>query len=158
MAFQQPGGGGPGEHHGPQGTEYTLQGVMRFLQIEWHNHERARNAWDIERAEMKAKIAKQEGECRQAKRINEQLDRQVRMLEMALKGERAKAKKEKDKERNGGKEGEKGRVNGVAAEGEERTPLSVNGEGEPLKRRMLCFQTLGGAHTNGRCSAVESTT
>ena len=41
---------------------------------------------------MKAKIAKQEGECRHAKRINEQLDRQVRMLEMALKNERAKSK------------------------------------------------------------------
>ncbi|KAL9530482.1 Striatin [Sphaerulina musiva] len=94
MAYQQQGGlgnhgGGGAEHHGPQGTEYTLQGVMRFLQIEWHNHERARNAWDIERAEMKAKIAKQEGESRQAKRINEQLERQVRMLEMALKHERA---------------------------------------------------------------------
>lgn len=63
---------------------------MRFLQIEWHNHERARNAWDIERAEMKAKIAKQEGECRHAKRINEQLERQIRMLEVALKNERAK--------------------------------------------------------------------
>ena len=98
MAFQQPGGmnGGPGagggEHHGPQGTEYTLQGVMRFLQVEWHNHERARNAWDIERAEMKAKMAKQEGESRHAKRINEQLERQVRMLEFALKCERAKSK------------------------------------------------------------------
>lgn len=95
MAYQQQGGlgnhgGGGAEHHGPQGTEYTLQGVMRFLQIEWHNHERARNAWDIERAEMKAKIAKQEGESRQAKRINEQLERQVRMLEMALKNERTK--------------------------------------------------------------------
>ncbi|KAI5365435.1 Putative striatin, WD40/YVTN repeat-like-containing domain superfamily [Septoria linicola] len=94
MAYQQQGGlgngGGGPEHHGPQGTEYTLQGVMRFLQIEWHNHERARNAWDIERAEMKAKIAKQEGESRQAKRINEQLERQVRMLENALKNERAK--------------------------------------------------------------------
>ena len=68
---------------------------MRFLQIEWHNHERARNAWDIERAEMKAKIAKQEGECRQAKRMNEQLDRQVRMLETALRNERAKSKSAK---------------------------------------------------------------
>lgn len=67
-------------------------GVMRFLQIEWHNHERARNAWDIERAEMRARIAKQEGECKHAKRINEQLDRQVRMLEVALKKEREKNK------------------------------------------------------------------
>lgn len=65
---------------------------MRFLQIEWHNHERARNSWDIERAEMKAKIAKQEGEVRQAKRYNEQLNRQVRMLEQALRNERAKSK------------------------------------------------------------------
>jgi striatin 1/3/4 len=63
---------------------------MRFLQIEWHNHERARNAWDIERAEMKAKIAKQEGDCRSAKRLNEQLDKQVRMLEKVIRDERAK--------------------------------------------------------------------
>lgn len=154
MAYQQQGGlangpGGSGEHHGPQGTEYTLQGklptldfgemgledgasgftgqctdlfvytgVMRFLQIEWHNHERARNAWDIERAEMKAKIAKQEGEGRQAKRLNEQLDRQVRMLEMALRNERAKSKggkveekkgadSEKEKKKNGDEKGTK---------------------------------------------------
>lgn len=67
---------------------------MRFLQIEWHNHERARNAWDIERAEMKAKIAKQEGESRQAKRINEQLVRQIKMLQKELTKERNKSKAE----------------------------------------------------------------
>lgn len=67
-------------------------GVMRFLHMEWHNHERARNAWDIERAEMKLKIAKQEGEVRSSKRLNEQLERQIRMLEHALKNERAKNK------------------------------------------------------------------
>jgi len=67
-------------------------GVMRFLQVEWHNHERARNAWDIERAEMKAKIAKQEGDYRSAKKLNESLDRQIRMLERAVKHERAKNK------------------------------------------------------------------
>ncbi|KAF2719573.1 WD40 repeat-like protein [Polychaeton citri CBS 116435] len=58
---------------------------MRFLQIEWHNHERARNSWDIERAEMKAKIAKQEGECRHARKLNEQLERQVKMLENVVR-------------------------------------------------------------------------
>jgi len=67
-------------------------GVMRFLQIEWHNHERARNAWDIERADMKAKIAKQEGECRKANKLNDQLEKQIRMLERALKNERAKSR------------------------------------------------------------------
>lgn len=65
---------------------------MRFLQLEWHSHERARNAWDIERAEMKAKIAKQEGEVRSAKKLNDQLNRHVQMLEQALKNERLKSK------------------------------------------------------------------
>ena len=82
-------GPGPGEHMGPpQGTEYTLQGVMRFLQIEWHNHERARNAWAIERAEMKARIARLEGEGRQARRINEQLVKQVGVLGRAVRAAR----------------------------------------------------------------------
>jgi striatin 1/3/4 len=65
---------------------------MRFLQLEWHNHERARNAWDIERAEMKAKIAKQEGEVRSAKKLNDQLNKHIRMLEKALLNERARSK------------------------------------------------------------------
>ena len=120
MAYQQSAGmgGAPphgGSEHAPQGTEYTLQGwwwhirpgrlqarvyprsmltnavgVMRFLQIEWHNHERARNSWDIERAEMKAKIAKQEGEVRHTKKLNEQLERQIKMLELALRNERSR--------------------------------------------------------------------
>jgi striatin 1/3/4 len=67
-------------------------GVMRFLQLEWHGHERARNAWDIERAEMKAKIAKQEGEVRSAKKLNDQLNKHIRMLEQALTNERTKGK------------------------------------------------------------------
>ncbi|KAK5729408.1 1,2-dihydroxy-3-keto-5-methylthiopentene dioxygenase [Elasticomyces elasticus] len=62
---------------------------MRFLSLQFHAFERQRNAWDIERAEMKAKIARQEGEVRHAKRVNEQLDRQVKMLEVALKNTRA---------------------------------------------------------------------
>ncbi|KAF1957502.1 WD40 repeat-like protein [Byssothecium circinans] len=98
MAWQSPsamnagGAGGGGDGSAPTGTEYTLQGVMRFLQLEWHNHERARNAWDIERAEMKAKIAKQEGELRSAKKLNDQLNKHIRMLEQALMNERAKSK------------------------------------------------------------------
>ncbi|OAL51052.1 striatin Pro11 [Pyrenochaeta sp. DS3sAY3a] len=96
MAWQSPsamnvgGANGGGDGNAPAGTEYTLQGVMRFLQLEWHNHERARNAWDIERAEMKAKIAKQEGEVRSAKKLNDQLNRHIRMLEQALMNERKK--------------------------------------------------------------------
>ncbi|KAI9669230.1 MAG: hypothetical protein M1817_004725 [Caeruleum heppii] len=76
----------------PLGTEYTLQGVMRFLQTEWHRHERDRNAWEIERAEMKARIAKMEGENRSGKKMQESLSKHISMLEQALKRERAKAK------------------------------------------------------------------
>ena len=65
---------------------------MRFLQIEWHNHERLRNAWDIEREEMKQKIARQEGVNKKLKRMTEVLDKHVKMLESALRTERAKTK------------------------------------------------------------------
>ena len=66
---------------------------MRFLQSEWHRHERDRNAWEIERAEMKSKIGKMEGDGRTAKRLQETLGKHVKMLGMALKKEREKFKK-----------------------------------------------------------------
>lgn len=88
----------------PQGTEYTLQGgkistgsgmgillmelligVMRFLQTEWHRHERDRNAWEIERQEMKGRIARLEGSTRKSDSSNKALKKYVNMLEKALK-------------------------------------------------------------------------
>ncbi|KAH8590150.1 WD40-repeat-containing domain protein [Bisporella sp. PMI_857] len=69
----------------PQGTEYTLQGVMRFLQTEWHRHERDRNGWEIERQEMKGRIAKLEGNTRKLENSNASLKKYVQMLEKALK-------------------------------------------------------------------------
>ncbi|KAL8844123.1 MAG: hypothetical protein Q9176_001529 [Flavoplaca citrina] len=67
-------------------------GVMRFLQTEWHRHERDRNAWQIERAEMKSRIGKLEGDGRTSKRLQESLGKHVRLLENALKKEREKVK------------------------------------------------------------------
>lgn len=64
-------------------------GVMRFLQTEWHRHERDRNTWEIERAEMKARVAKLEGENRAAKRLQQGFLTRIKMLEFALKKERA---------------------------------------------------------------------
>ncbi|KAK2624154.1 hypothetical protein QTJ16_006104 [Diplocarpon rosae] len=69
----------------PQGTEYTLQGVMRFLQVEWHRHERDRNGWDIERQEMKGRIARLEGSTRKSDASNKSLKKYIDMLEKALK-------------------------------------------------------------------------
>jgi len=66
---------------------------MRFLQTEWHRHERDRNAWEIERAEMKSRIGRLEGDVRTNKRLRESLAKHVRLLEAALKKEREKVKK-----------------------------------------------------------------
>ena len=76
----------------PKLTSPTPTGVMRFLQTEWHRHERDRNAWQIERAEMKSRIGKLEGDGRTSKRLQESLGKHVRLLENALKKEREKVK------------------------------------------------------------------
>ncbi len=60
--------------------------------MEWHRHERDRNAWEIERAEMKARIAKTEGENRSNKKLQDSLSNHIKLLETALKREREKAK------------------------------------------------------------------
>lgn len=60
-------------------------GVMRFLQTEWHRHERDRNGWEIERQEMKSRIAKLEGSTRKADTNIGSLKKYVTMLEKALK-------------------------------------------------------------------------
>ncbi|KAH7320826.1 WD40-repeat-containing domain protein [Stachybotrys elegans] len=69
----------------PQATEYTLQGVMRFLQTEWHRHERDRNAWEIEKQEMKGRIANLEGQARRADATQKALKKYVSILERKVK-------------------------------------------------------------------------
>lgn len=88
---------------------------MRFLQTEWHRHERDRNAWQIERAEMKSRIGKLEGDGRTSKRLQESLGKHVKILENALKKEREKVRalqagqttEEKKEESEGPQEGSK---------------------------------------------------
>lgn len=65
---------------------------MRFLQTEWHRHERDRNAWEIERQEMKGRIARLEGSTRKADSSNVSLKRYISMLEKALRERDAKLK------------------------------------------------------------------
>jgi striatin 1/3/4 len=62
---------------------------MRFLQTEWHKHERDRNNWEIERAEMKSRIAKLEGENRAERRLHQVQLTRIKILEKALKKERS---------------------------------------------------------------------
>lgn len=66
---------------------------MRYLQTEWHRHERERNIWEIERAEMKSRISRLEGGALTNKRKSETLEKHICMLENALKRERENNKK-----------------------------------------------------------------
>lgn len=93
------GGGGPGGVNNvnaaggpPHATEYTLQGVMRFLQTEWHRHERDRNAWEIEKQEMKGRIANLEGAARRADATQKALKKYVAILEAKVKEQSAQLK------------------------------------------------------------------
>ena len=58
---------------------------MRFLQTEWHRHERDRNAWEIERQEMKGRIARLEGNSKKSDNSIKSLKKYIAMLEKALK-------------------------------------------------------------------------
>lgn len=71
-------------------SEYTLAGILHHLQGEWRRYERDRNEWEIERAEMRARIALLEGERRGVENLKTDLMRRVKMLEYALRQERSK--------------------------------------------------------------------
>lgn len=65
---------------------------MRFLQTEWHRHERDRNAWEIERQEMKSRIAGLEGQARRADATQNTLKKYVSILEKKVKQQLAQSK------------------------------------------------------------------
>lgn len=98
---------------------------MRFLQTEWHRHERDRNAWQIERAEMKSRIGKLEGDLRTNKKLRESMDKHIRMLENALR------KKIQEKPQSAQAQDDRGRE---ASEGKTSAKSSPN-----LKCLYLCF-------------------
>ncbi|MCO5613920.1 hypothetical protein L7F22_068200 [Adiantum nelumboides] len=82
--------GGQAGMQGLQQPEYTLAGILHFLQSEWRRYERDRNEWEIERAEMRARVALLEGERRSIENLKTDLMRRVKMLEFALRQERSK--------------------------------------------------------------------
>ncbi|ORZ11245.1 WD40-repeat-containing domain protein [Absidia repens] len=69
-------------------VDYSLPGVLHYLQAEWRRFERERNEWTIERAELKARIALLEGERRGVENLKSDLVKRVKMLEYALRQER----------------------------------------------------------------------
>ncbi|KAJ3352983.1 hypothetical protein GGF32_003236 [Allomyces javanicus] len=68
----------------------SLPRVLHFLQTEWRRFELERNEWEIERAEMQAKINLLEGERRGLESVKSDLVKRIKMLEYALRAERVK--------------------------------------------------------------------
>uniref|UniRef100_A0AAY4EP28 Striatin n=1 Tax=Denticeps clupeoides TaxID=299321 RepID=A0AAY4EP28_9TELE len=90
-----PGGGRgapPGEVGGGEAAraQYSIPGILHFLQHEWARFEVERAHWDVERAELQAQIAFLQGERKGQENLKKDLVRRIKMLEYALKQERAK--------------------------------------------------------------------
>ncbi|KAL7077091.1 hypothetical protein ACQ4LE_003688 [Meloidogyne hapla] len=73
-----------------QTSGYSMAGVLHFLQNECTQYELERSQWDIERAELKARITFLIGERKSQENLKYDLVRRIKMLELALRQERAK--------------------------------------------------------------------
>ncbi|TRY83870.1 hypothetical protein DNTS_030096 [Danionella cerebrum] len=90
-----PGGGSRAAHPSEGGGEagrahYSIPGILHFLQHEWARFELERAQWELERAELQAQIAFLQGERKGQENLKKDLVRRIKMLEYALKQERAK--------------------------------------------------------------------
>ncbi|XP_073249564.1 striatin-like [Porites lutea] len=70
--------------------KYTIPGILHFIQHEWARFEMDRAHWDVEKAELQARIAFLQGERKGQEKLKHDLIRRIKMLEYALKQERAK--------------------------------------------------------------------
>ncbi|XP_056022449.1 striatin-3-like isoform X7 [Ostrea edulis] len=73
-----------------QRPQYSMPGILHFLQTEWARFEMERSQWEVERAELQARIAFLQGERKGQENLKQDLVRRIKMLEFALKQERAK--------------------------------------------------------------------
>ncbi|XP_063146082.1 striatin-3 isoform X2 [Candoia aspera] len=88
-AAQETAGPGSGsELSRPQ--HYTIPGILHYIQHEWARFEMERAHWEVERAELQARIAFLQGERKGQENLKKDLVRRIKMLEYALKQERAK--------------------------------------------------------------------
>ncbi|KFD59050.1 hypothetical protein M513_00213, partial [Trichuris suis] len=68
--------------------QYSVPGVLHYLQHEWVKYEQEKTQWEVERAELM--IAFLQGERKGQENLKNDLVRRVKMLEFALRQERAK--------------------------------------------------------------------
>ncbi|KAM8842840.1 striatin [Synchiropus picturatus] len=71
-------------------AQYSIPGILHFLQHEWARFEVERAHWEVERAELQARVAFLQGERRGQENLKKDLVRRIKMLEYVLKQERAK--------------------------------------------------------------------
>ncbi|XP_075718969.1 striatin isoform X3 [Rhinoderma darwinii] len=84
------GGAGGGGTGAAGRAQYSIPGILHFLQHEWARFEVERAQWEVERAELQAQIAFLQGERKGQENLKKDLVRRIKMLEYALKQERAK--------------------------------------------------------------------
>lgn len=73
-----------------QRIQYSIPGILHFIQHEWARFEMERTQWELDRAELQARIAFLQGERKGQENLKNDLVRRIKMLEYALKQERAK--------------------------------------------------------------------
>lgn len=73
-----------------QRPQYTMPGILHFIQHEWTRFELERSQWELDRAEFQARIAFLQGERKGQENLKNDLVRRIKMLEYALKQERAR--------------------------------------------------------------------
>ncbi|XP_044015690.1 striatin isoform X3 [Aphidius gifuensis] len=73
-----------------QKSQYSMPGILHFIQHEWARFELDRSQWELDRAEFQARIAFLQGERKAQENLKNDLVRRIKMLEYALKQERAK--------------------------------------------------------------------
>uniref|UniRef100_A0A8C8DB84 Striatin-3 n=1 Tax=Oncorhynchus tshawytscha TaxID=74940 RepID=A0A8C8DB84_ONCTS len=85
------GGSGMGQQHDemPRPQQYTIPGILHYIQHEWARFEMERAHWEVERAELQVATFLQ-GERKGQENLKNDLVRRIKMLEYALKQERAK--------------------------------------------------------------------
>ncbi|XP_068109976.1 striatin-3 isoform X8 [Hyperolius riggenbachi] len=97
-ATARPQAGGPGQSPASEAgcelpgrpLQYTIPGILHYIQHEWARFEMERAHWEVERAELQARIAFLQGERKGQENLKKDLVRRIKMLEYALKQERAK--------------------------------------------------------------------
>ncbi|KAL4647322.1 striatin-4 [Arapaima gigas] len=87
--------GGSSQAREPQDGEagLSLPGILHFIQYEWSRFQAEKHRWEAERDELRAQVAFLQGERKGQENMKQDLVRRIKMLEYALKQERAKHQK-----------------------------------------------------------------